>query len=253
MRKRLIAGNWKMNLHWNEAMSLVSEIVQNENQSDWSSVDVAVIPPFIYSRPAFEFLKNAGSNIILGSQNCASTENGAFTGEISASMIEQIGATMVLVGHSERRDYYNEDAAVLKEKISRVLEQNLTPIFCCGEHLKQRKSNSHESTIIDQLESVVFQFSGEDVSKMVIAYEPVWAIGKGETASPQQAQDMHAFIRSSFHKKYGSEIADNLRILYGGSMNPTNAAELLSQTDVDGGLIGGAALAADKFKAIIEA
>ena len=253
MRKRLIAGNWKMNLHWNEAMTLISELVQIENQSDWSRVDVAVIPPFIYSRSAFEFLKNSGSSIMLGVQNCASNTNGAFTGEVSASMIEQIGVTMVLVGHSERRDNYAEDTAVLKEKLSRVLEQSLTPIFCCGEHIEQRKSNTHESTIQEQLEAVVFQFSANQVSKMVIAYEPVWAIGTGETASPRQAQEMHAFIRSSIQRKFGVEVAENIRILYGGSMNPSNAAELLAQADVDGGLIGGAALAANKFKAIIEA
>jgi len=253
MRKRLIAGNWKMNLHWNEAMSLISELVQMENQSDWTSVDVAIIPPNIYSRSAFEFLKNAGSSIILGAQNCAATCNGAFTGEVSASMIEQIGATMVIVGHSERREYYAEDASVLREKLNRVLEQNLKPIFCCGEHLEQRKSNKHESTIQRQLEDVVFHFSAGNISRMVIAYEPVWAIGTGETASPQQAQEMHAFIRSSIQLKYGAEVAENIRILYGGSMNPTNAAELLSQSDVDGGLIGGAALDAANFRAIIEA
>ena len=253
MRKRLIAGNWKMNMHWNEAMTLISELVQKESEGNWRNTDVTIIPPSIYSRSAFEFLKNSGSKIELGAQNVAATENGAFTGEVSASMFHQIGTSLVLVGHSERREYFAENDEALVNKIRCVLDQNLTPLFCCGEHLDHRNSGNHESTILHQLESVVFEFTADEVSNMIIAYEPKWAIGTGETASPQQAQEMHAFIRTSIQKKFGNEVSNKLRILYGGSMNPENAAELLAQPDVDGGLIGGASIDANKFQAIIEA
>lgn len=242
-----------MNLHWNEAMTLITELVKSERDGNWSSVDVAIIPPAIYARSAFEFLKHSGSNIILGAQDVASTENGAFTGEISASMLSQIGVSMVLVGHSERREYFNESGEVLEAKIRRVLDQNLTPVFCCGEHIEQRTSGQHESAILSQLKAVLFQFSAEEISKVVVAYEPIWAIGTGMTASPDQAQEMHAFIRVSIKRHFGEEVAENLRILYGGSMNASNAAEILAQKDVDGGLIGGASIDADQFKSIIEA
>lgn len=253
MRKRLIAGNWKMNLHWNEAMTLISDLVQMEHLDAWKSVDVAIIPPAIYLRPAYEFLKNANSSIQLGSQNCASMENGAYTGEVSASMIREIGVNMVLIGHSERRDYFLEDDGFLKGKLKLALKEGLTPIFCCGEHLDNRESGLHEETILSQLVGTIFKFSSEDVKKMIIAYEPVWAIGTGETATPEQAQEMHAFIRNAIRLKFGNEVAENIRILYGGSMNPENAGELLFQPDVDGGLIGGAAIDAEKFNAIITA
>mgnify|MGYP003925013527 CR=1 FL=1 len=253
MRRRLIAGNWKMNTHWNEALTLVAELVHTEAQENWADTDVAIFPPSLYSRHAIEFIQNAKSGIAVGVQNCASTENGAYTGELSASMIREIGAKAVLIGHSERREYFQETNETLLAKTKLALSAQLTPYFCCGELLQDRKSDQHKEVVTRQLSSTVLTLSKEDMLTTVIAYEPVWAIGTGETASPEQAQEMHALIRQLIADAFGREVADVVRILYGGSMKPDNADALLSQPDVDGGLIGGASLKAADFSAIIRA
>lgn len=253
MRKKLIAGNWKMNLHWNEAMSLVADLVKLEHEGGLNNKDIAIFPPHVYLRHAFEFVRNAKSAISVGAQNCASTNDGAYTGEISAAMIRSIGAEMVLIGHSERRSYFMEDSAELNAKLKRAFAANLTPVFCCGEELDERQSDTHFEWVEQQLEETILQLADAEVKKLVIAYEPVWAIGTGETATPQQAQEMHAFIRNLLERKFGKDTSESIRILYGGSMKPDNAKSLLNQPDVDGGLIGGASLSASQFYAIISA
>jgi triosephosphate isomerase len=253
MRTPLIAGNWKMNLHWDEAMTLIAELTQEEKERKWTDLDVAIFPPAIYTRHAFEYLRNTKSGILLGLQNCAATENGAFTGELSASMVKALGATAVLIGHSERRSYFGETDALLLLKLRRALDAGLVPFYCCGEVLEDRKNSEHFHVVQTQLEDSVLQLTAQEVGQIVIAYEPVWAIGTGETASPQQAQEMHAFIRQCLANHFGPSIASQIRILYGGSMKPNNAAELMAQPDVDGGLIGGASLNAADFSAIVEA
>ncbi len=242
-----------MNMHYNEAMTLVADLVRSEGTEDWSDADVAIFPPFLYTRAAVEFGKNSKSQIIVGGQNCASTENGAYTGEISASMLREVGASAVLIGHSERREYFKESDEELLAKTKLALKEGLTPFFCCGELLSERKSGNHFSVVEHQLTSTVLTLTKEEFEKVVIAYEPVWAIGTGETASPEQAQEMHAHIRKLIRDRFGDTMADGIRILYGGSMKPSNATELLSKSDVDGGLIGGASLKAEDFSAIIRA
>lgn len=242
-----------MNVHWNEAMTLIAELAKAESQEDWSQADVVIFPPALYIRHAMEFLKNGGSNIGVGVQNCAATENGAFTGELSASMIREIGAGAVLIGHSERREYFNETDDVLLAKTRRAIQAGLIPYFCCGEQLEDRRRDEHKAVVSHQLQQTVFTLSPEEFSSIVIAYEPVWAIGTGETASPDQAQDMHSLIRALIAETYDEKTADATRIVYGGSMKAENAIELLSQADVDGGLIGGASLSASNFDAIIRA
>lgn len=250
MRRKLVAGNWKMNLHWNEAMSLVADLVKRE--SEWNC-DVLICPPFVYQRHTFEFLKNAKSSIQLGAQNCAATEDGAFTGEVSAEMLASLGTGYVLVGHSERREYYSEVGSILTEKLNRALGAKLIPIFCCGEKLEDRQAGNHFDVVRAQLEEALFTLSAEALGNCVIAYEPVWAIGTGETASPAQAQEIHGFIRAQVASKYGDEIADSIRILYGGSVNAGNANELFGQPDIDGGLVGGASLKSESFLQIVQA
>jgi triosephosphate isomerase len=251
MRKKLIAGNWKMNLDFNQAMTLIAELT--DTTMEGSDKDVLIFPPALYTRHAFEFLKNAGSPIQLGVQNIAATTDGAYTGELSASMAKVAGAAHVLVGHSERRAYFNESGAVLLEKTKRALEEGLHVVLCCGEALTERKADEHFTVVQQQLEEVLNSLQAEDWDHITIAYEPVWAIGTGETASPQQAQEMHAFIRNWIRSNHGDARAESVRILYGGSMKPTNAADLLQQADVDGGLIGGASLKAEQFTGIISA
>ncbi|MEX2596728.1 MAG: triose-phosphate isomerase [Salibacteraceae bacterium] len=251
MRKKLIAGNWKMHLNFNQAMSLIADLVQIEKRNNWNDTDVAIYPPALYTRHAVEFLSNAQSRIKVGVQNCAATSDGAYTGELSANMLKAAGASMVLIGHSERRAYFNEDSNVLFRKLEMSLNAGLTPVLCCGEQLEDRKSVQHFHCVSDQLNETLFRLSEESASRVIIAYEPVWAIGTGETASPEQAQQMHAHIRSEVRDKFDENTATNMRVLYGGSMKPENAVQLLSQPDVDGGLIGGASLQADQFSTII--
>jgi triosephosphate isomerase len=248
MRKKIIAGNWKMNLTLAEALTLTASIRESELSYKH---EVILCPPFPYLIALRHELK--GSNIALGAQNCADRENGAFTGEVSASMLASIQIPYVIIGHSERRIYYHESHDVLKDKINIALSNGLKPIFCCGETKEIRIDEKQERYVEKQLEESLFHLSEDDIQKVIIAYEPVWAIGTGLTATAQQAQDMHKFIRAKLWARYGMTISNNIIIQYGGSVKPDNAAELLSQPDVDGALIGGASLKADDFKKIIQA
>ncbi len=248
MRRKIIAGNWKMNLKYEEAKALAAAIREGEGTYRH---EVILCPSFPYLTALAEILK--GSKVALGAQNCADREHGAFTGEVSAPMLASIGVPYVIIGHSERRIYYHESYAMLKDKIDIALAHGLKPIFCCGETKEIRLDEQQENYVERQLEESLFHLSEDDIQRVIIAYEPVWAIGTGLTATPQQAQDMHHFIRTRIAARYGRDIAERIIIQYGGSMKPDNAAELLSQPDVDGGLIGGASLKADDFKAIIAA
>jgi triosephosphate isomerase len=246
MREKIIAGNWKMNLTLMQAMQLTADIRAAELSYKHK---VILCPPFVYLAAIQHELK--GSLIQLGAQNCADRENGAFTGEVSAPMLASMNIPYVIIGHSERRIYYHESHAVLKDKLDIALSFNLSPIFCCGETKEIRIDEKQEAFVLKQLEESLFHLSADDIKRVIIAYEPVWAIGTGLNASPQQAQDMHHFIRTKLSEQYGADLAAEIIILYGGSVKPDNAAELFTQPDVDGGLIGGASLKAEDFKAII--
>ena len=248
MRKNIVAGNWKMNTSFDEAIKLTEELKSLEATFD-NNTDVIICPPFLYTKTLIDLLNN--SSIKVGVQNSANKEEGAYTGEVSAKMIKSINAEYVIIGHSERREYYNETDEILNTKLNIVLKNNLKPIFCVGEQLEDRKANKHFDVIKSQIINGTFSLNSNDFSKLIIAYEPVWAIGTGETASPEQAQEIHLFIRNLIAEKYGNDIADNISILYGGSVKPNNAKEIFSKPDVDGGLIGGAALKANDFKEII--
>ncbi len=250
MRKKIVAGNWKMNKTLQEGLTFSTELKELLNNKT-INCEVVVGTPFIHLSEVSKAFK--GTKVHVAAQNCANKESGAYTGEISAAMVASTGANHVILGHSERRAYYNETPELLKEKVVVALANNLTPIFCVGEVLEERESGKHFEVVAAQLKDSLFELSKEDFSKLVIAYEPVWAIGTGKTASADQAQEIHAFIRETLTEKYGKEVADNTSILYGGSCNAGNAKELFSNPDVDGGLIGGASLEADKFLPIIEA
>ncbi len=250
MRKNIVAGNWKMNKNLQEGVALANEL-NDALKGKKVNCDVIVGTPFIHLASVVETV--AGSIIGVAAQNCADKASGAYTGEVSAEMIASTGANYVILGHSERRAYYHETPELLKEKVLLALANGLTPIFCIGEVLEERESEKHFEVVKSQIEASLFDLSAEDFAKIVLAYEPVWAIGTGKTASAAQAQEMHAFIRSTLTEKYGAEVADNTSILYGGSCNASNAKELFSNPDVDGGLIGGASLGVDKFMPIIEA
>jgi triosephosphate isomerase len=245
MRQKIIAGNWKMNLTLTEAVKLAADIKSGEPYKHL----VILCPAFPYLSALKNELK--ASNIKLGAQNCADRENGAFTGEVSAPMLASMSVPYVIIGHSERRIYYHESHETLKEKMDLALRYGLLPIFCCGETKDIRIDEKQEAYVNKQLEESLFHLSDDDIAKVVIAYEPVWAIGTGLNATPQQAQDMHHFIREKVNARYGVSVAEQIIILYGGSVKPDNAAELFSQADVDGGLVGGASLKADDFKKII--
>ena len=248
-RRKIVAGNWKMNLLAQAAGQLTDDIIYlKEKENVSKDVEIIIIPPF----PYLDFVgsKLAGAPIKYGAQNCSEYEEGAYTGEISASMICSIGADFILVGHSERRKYFGEDAKVILAKMNQVLTQKITPVFCCGEILDDRKADRHFEVVEKQIKDVLFKLKKASIIKVIIAYEPVWAIGTGETAGPKQAQEMHLFIRNALKGKFGSEIASSIPILYGGSVNEKNAKNLFKQKDVDGGLVGGASLNAKKFIAI---
>ncbi|MFA6277100.1 MAG: triose-phosphate isomerase [Pedobacter sp.] len=249
MRKKIVAGNWKMNLDYSEGISLFSEIV-NMVRDEKKGDQIAVIcSPYIH----LNSLSQLSAGVVkIGAQNCHQKESGAYTGEISAKMVKSTGCEYVIIGHSERRQYFAESDALLAEKTIIALQNNLTPLFCIGETLDERNNGSYYHVLESQLENGVFGLSAEDFSKIVLAYEPVWAIGTGLTATPEQAQDIHAFIRAKIDAKYGMNIADNTSILYGGSCNPKNAAELFAQHDIDGGLIGGASLKSRDFVDIVK-
>ena len=259
MRKRIVAGNWKMNLTLDEAMTLVKELkVKIDHQLDSGQPgvndllpEIVLFPPYVYLTRVKEAFMNY-EKISIGSQNVHHMEKGAYTGEVSPLMISSLGATHSLVGHSERRSQFGERDELLAAKIKLALKSGLSPVYCCGEQLPERESEEHFDVVAGQLMQGVFWMSEEELGKLIIAYEPVWAIGTGHTASPAQAQEMHAFIRQLINDKYSTHAADKLSILYGGSCNAKNAAELFAQPDVDGGLIGGASLKAEDFFQIIQ-
>lgn len=248
-RRKIVAGNWKMNLLTQAAGQLTDDIIsKTENAKLAKDVELVLFPPF----PYLDFVgsKLAGTTIKYGAQNCSEHNEGAYTGEVSASMICSIGADYVLVGHSERRKYFGEDGIICLSKIKHVLKMKMTPIYCCGEQLEDRNKKNHFKIVESQLAIVLHKLTKAMISKVIIAYEPVWAIGTGETANPKQAQEMHAFIRDVLKRKFGSDVSGLIPILYGGSVNEKNAKNLFKQKDVDGGLVGGASLDAKKFIAI---
>ena len=247
MRKKIVAGNWKMNMNLQEGLKLAEEV--DNAVLNTSGVTVILGTPFVHLAEVAGKVKSAG----VAAQNCASEESGAYTGEVSAEMIQSTGAQYVIIGHSERRAYYNEDNETLKKKVELALKNSLTPIFCCGEVLDEREANKQYEIVKTQLSESIFHLSADDFKKLVIAYEPVWAIGTGKTASSEQAQQMHKDIRNMIAEKYSQAVADEISILYGGSCKPSNAGELFANPDVDGGLIGGAALKSEDFMGIVNA
>ena len=249
MRRPFIAGNWKMNLDKASAVALAEALKEKAAAVDYA--DVAVCPPFVYIDAVASVLK--GTNIGVGAQDCYFTANGAFTGEVSVAMLKDIGCTYVILGHSERRHIIGENDELTNKKVKAVLAAGLIPILCIGEMLEQREADQTNDINASQFFGSLAGVSAEDMKKVVIAYEPVWAIGTGKTATPEQAEEVHAAVRALIAQKYGQEVADAVRIQYGGSMKPGNAKALLGQPDIDGGLIGGAALKADDFMGIIEA
>jgi triosephosphate isomerase len=251
MRKKIVAGNWKMNMDLEEGIKLAKSVRDHFQGKGKSKAEAVLCTPFIHLSSLNNIL--TGSGIEFGAQNCSAELSGAFTGEISCSMIKSTGAGYVIIGHSERRTFYNEDDMLLRKKSAAALEKGLKVIFCCGEVLAERESGKYFEVVKRQLETGLFSFSELELNSVVIAYEPVWAIGTGLTASPAQAQEMHKFIRELLAAKYGKEVAERTPILYGGSCKASNAGELFSMPDVDGGLIGGASLKSDEFCAIVEA
>jgi triosephosphate isomerase (TIM) len=247
-RQKIVAGNWKMNKTLQEAEVLIDQISKSVN--DFDNVLKIIIPSFPFIQSVKNKLNNK-ANFFIGAQNCYSEQSGAYTGEVSASMLKSVGCDYVLVGHSERRLFFKEKDEELVKKIKQILANNMKPIFCIGETIHERKTDNHFTVITSQLRNVLKEFDINDFSQFIIAYEPVWAIGTGETASPKQAQEMHAFIRETISDIYNSALAAQVPILYGGSCNAQNAQELFACKDVDGGLIGGAALKADDFSKII--
>ena len=247
MRKKIVAGNWKMNNNKSETAELIQALKSLSFSTD---VRVMIAPAFTHLAQAEELTQ--GGRIEVLAQNMNANDSGAFTGEISAKMLQSIGINKVVLGHSERRAYYNETDAGLKQKVQKALTYDMEVVFCFGEDLYERKAGSHFEVVKSQLETALFDLNSSEWSKIILAYEPVWAIGTGENASPEQAQDIHAFIRALIASKYNQDIAEDVSILYGGSVKPANASAIFSQPDVDGGLIGGASLNAEDFTAIIQ-
>ena len=251
MRKKIVAGNWKMNLDYNEGLALFSEIINMVKDEITGTQEAVICSPFIHIHSLVQLSKGY-SKVAVGAQNAHQEEKGAYTGEISAKMIKSTGAAYVILGHSERRQYFGETNALLAKKTDTALKNDLRPIFCIGETLQEREANTHFDVIKTQLVEGIFHLDAEAFAKLVIAYEPVWAIGTGVTATSAQAQEIHEFIRKEIAAKYSQEVADATTILYGGSCNPTNAAELFAQADIDGGLIGGASLKSRDFTDIVK-
>ncbi|HYG20280.1 MAG TPA: triose-phosphate isomerase [Ohtaekwangia sp.] len=251
MRQKIVAGNWKMNKTLEEANILASEIAGMVADEVRGDAKVIFCVPFPFLIPVKNVIGN-NSRISIGAQNCSEHESGAYTGEVSAPMLKSLNIPYVILGHSERRQYFGEDGNVLAKKIDIALKHGLIPIFCCGEPLEVREKNEHEMLVKQQVEEALFHLDAASLSKIVIAYEPVWAIGTGKTASAQQAQDMHAVIRRHLAGKYGQGVADSISILYGGSVNAANAKELFACADVDGGLVGGASLKSREFTEVIK-
>lgn len=248
MRKKIVAGNWKMNNDLAQTETLITELKLQSNPTD---VEVMIAPSFTNLWQAFNSLKNNAIEVI--AQNMHFADSGAYTGEVSAPMLKSLGIKTVILGHSERRAYFNETDAILAKKVDAALKNEMRIIFCFGEELDDRKCGNEGKIVGDQIKNALFHLDADAFENIVLAYEPVWAIGTGETASPEQAQDMHAFVRKTLADKYGDDVADKVSILYGGSCKPSNAQEIFSKKDVDGGLIGGAALNAEDFFAIVNA
>ena len=249
MRKKIVAGNWKMHKNAEQTEDLLNELIAQIPTE--TNVQVIVAPTFVNLASAVDHLEF--TNIDVAAQNVHQAEAGAFTGEISADMLKSVGVNTVILGHSERRAIFHETDALIANKVDTALEHEMTVIFCFGEELKDRQTKNHFNIVENQLKDGIFHIEAKDWENVVLAYEPVWAIGTGETASPEQAQEMHEFIRQTVRTAFGADIADTVSILYGGSVKPDNAKEIFSKPDVDGGLIGGAALKADDFVAIINA
>ena len=249
MRKKIVAGNWKCNTNVNEGVELAKAV--NERVAKEGAEDVVVVlgTPFTHLTKVVETVDT--DRIGVSAQNCAAEPKGAFTGEVSAEMVKSTGAGYVILGHSERREYYGETSEVLNKKLALALENSLTPIYCCGEPLEIREAGTQNDFVKKQLVETVFQLSANEFKKLIVAYEPIWAIGTGKTATSDQAQQIHAFIRSAIAEKFEEEVAQETSILYGGSCKPGNARELFANEDVDGGLIGGASLKAEDFLGII--
>ncbi|BCY28890.1 triose-phosphate isomerase [Flavobacterium okayamense] len=248
MRKNIVAGNWKMHKTNSETVALLQEII---TKNGTPNCEVIVAPTFINLKTAVDTV--VGKNITVAAQNMHQAEGGAFTGEIAANMLTDIGVNTIILGHSERRAYFHETDALLASKVDTAMKHEMRVIFCFGEELKDRQIDNHFNIVEYQLRDGLFHLEKKDWKNIVLAYEPVWAIGTGETASPEQAQEMHKFIRDLIAKVYGHDVADEVTILYGGSVKPDNAKEIFSKPDVDGGLIGGASLKADDFLAIVNA
>ena len=246
MRKKIVAGNWKCNTTLQEGVALAKEVNSIVKTSD---VQVILGTPFIHLTEVVKLVDNKA--IAVAAQNCAAEPKGAFTGEVSAAMVKSTGAQYVILGHSERRGYYGETSEILNKKLALALENGLTPIYCCGEALDVREAGKQNEFVINQLEETIFKLSADDFKKLVIAYEPIWAIGTGKTATSDQAEDMLKTIREAIAAKYGKAIADETSILYGGSCNAKNAKELFAKPHIDGGLIGGASLKAEDFNTIV--
>ncbi|MDA9335213.1 triose-phosphate isomerase [Flavobacteriaceae bacterium] len=248
MRKQIVAGNWKMNNDYVDSELFVSKLLKELKHT---TTEVIIAPPFTSLLASSNSVK--GSQVIVAAQNMHFAENGAYTGEVSAAMLKSVGVKTVILGHSERRAYFNESDDLLAKKVNTALAHGMRSIFCFGEELEDRKSGNEEAIVGAQIKNALFHLPAAAWEHIVLAYEPVWAIGTGETASPEQAQDMHAFIRETVAKKYSKKLAEDVSILYGGSVKPANAKEIFSKPDVDGGLIGGAALDVEQFLAIINA
>ncbi len=251
MRKKIVAGNWKMNTDYASALSLFSEILNMAEDEITSNQKVIICAPFISLNSLAQLAKRS-QKVFVGAQNCHQANAGAFTGEVSAAMVQSVGASHVILGHSERRQYFGEDNGLLAQKVNAVLSNKLIPIFCIGETLEERNNNIHFQVIKQQLVEGLFHLSPSELSQIILAYEPVWAIGTGLTATPEQAQEVHAFIRKELELKYGQDHAANTSILYGGSCNSKNAPDLFVQADIDGGLIGGASLKSRDFIDIVK-
>lgn len=250
MRQKIVAGNWKMNMNLQDGIALAKELSEDLSKNK-PNCGVVICTPFIHLASVASIINKDVMN--LGAENCADKEKGAYTGEVSASMVRSAGAEYVILGHSERRAYYNESPEILKEKVNLALNNGLKVIFCIGEVLEEREAGRQNEVVGAQLAGSLFELTKEQFSSIVLAYEPVWAIGTGKTATSDQAEEMHSFIRKTIENKFGAEAAENVTILYGGSCKPSNARELFSKPDVDGGLIGGASLKASDFEAIIDA
>ncbi|OEK07443.1 triose-phosphate isomerase [Roseivirga misakiensis] len=246
MRKKIIAGNWKMNKNLEEGLALASEVVNIAKDEAPNDVTIVMCTPAIHLSQVSAMTADS-ANVFVGAQNMSEHESGAYTGDLAADMITSTGASYVIIGHSERREYHFETNEQLAARVKLALAKGLTPLFCCGESLEVREAGNHVEFVTNQLKESLYDFGAEDLKKVVIAYEPIWAIGTGVTASAEQAQDMHKSIRASLASNYSDAVAAEISILYGGSMKPTNAQELLGQPDVDGGLIGGASLKSRDF------